>query len=303
MLNKTRFVGHYLYLLIGTSLLLIGSLTIPWAPGFPVTAKLIPVPGLYIARAPQDAIIEAILANKRKSLNAGQVVVRLRYLQNLSQDTGQTDDLKRLENRRSRLNAVLSRQEQLYKKYQMLADKKLISMVDFLHKQDEMRRLWDEKEELHSKITTLQLKMGGSLRIPFAGVPVQQLVEAGQIVKAKQPLIVLRPCLQSYALKVKLPLIYQKYVQLKQVIKLTYMQNEKIKMHPIQARVTGIYPTVINQEKLGSKDYYVLLRASVKDMPNLNLIEGIQNLPLEGYLMGPSRPIYQWIFDIMQGNK
>lgn len=165
-----------------------------------------------------------------------------------------------------------------------------------------MRRLLDEKAQLGSEIENLKFKMGISFKMPFQGQLDQSLVQVGQVVKAKQVLMVFRPPLQSYFLKVKIPLIYQKYITMKQLIKLNFIQNQKIQTYPISARVMAIYPHVITQEKPGPNHYFLLLRASIDKRSNLNGMEGINNVPLEGFLMGPRRPIYQWILDILQGN-
>lgn len=302
MLKQSRFANTYPYFL-GLSGLLFGSLfCFSWAPGFPVTAKMIAIPGLYIIRAPEDAVVEEIMVNKKDVLRPGQTVLGLRYLQALSQNTSQDEDLKRLESRLLRLNSVLLRQEHLYQQYQLLADKKLISVVELLQKKDEMRHLLDEKAQLGSEIENLKFKMGISFKMPFQGQLDQSLVQVGQVVKAKQVLMVFRPLIQSYVLKVKIPLVYQKYITMKQLIKLNFIQNQKIKTYPIIARVMAIYPRVITQEKTGLNHYFLLLRASVDKMSNLNSMKGINNLPLEGFLMGPRKPIYQWVLDIIQGN-
>ena len=302
MLKQSRFANTYPYFLGLSGLLFCSLFCFSWAPGFPVTAKMIAVPGLYIIRAPEDAVVEEIMVNKKDVLRPGQTVLGLRYLQTLSQNTSQDEDVKRLESRLLRLNSVLLRQEHLYQQYQLLADKKLISVVELLQKKDEMRRLLDEKAQLGSEIENLKFKMGISFKMPFQGQLDQSLVQVGQVVKAKQVLMVFRPLLQSYFLKVKIPLVYQKYITMKQLIKLNFIQNQKIKTYPISARVMAIYPRVITQEKRGPSHYFLLLRASIDKRSNLSGMEGINNVPLEGFLMGPRRPIYQWILDSIQGN-
>ncbi|NDH08095.1 MAG: efflux RND transporter periplasmic adaptor subunit [Gammaproteobacteria bacterium] len=299
MLKESRFVSRYCYILMACSVLFVGFLYIPWTPGFPVTAKLIAVPGLYVAKAPKDSVVEEILVNKKEGLLPKQPVIQLRYLQALSQNTNQDADLRRLEHRLSRLNSVISRQDYYYKKYQLLADKKLLSMVELLQKKDELRRLRDEKEEFDAQIANLKLKMRIRLQIPFAGVMAQQLVQVGQMVHAKQALMVFRPLAQAYILKVKIPLIYQKYVKMKQELKLNFIQDQRIKTYPISARVSALYPHITSKDELGREHYFLMFSASVRKLPQLNGLAGINNLPLEGYLMGPRRPIYQWILDVI----
>lgn len=301
MFRKSHFLSRYHYFLMASSCLFAGLLHISWAPGFPVTAKLISVPGLYVAKAPADAVVEEILVNKKEGLYAGQTVVRLRYLQGLSQNTSQDGDLERLKSRLLRLDNILSRQGYLYKQFQMLAGKKLVSMVELLQRKDELRRLRDEKEDVHAQISNLKLQLGINLKIPFAGIIEQQLVQVGQMVHAKQALMVFRPVSQSYEMKVKIPLIYQKYVKIKQELKLNFLQYQKIKTYPIIARVRAFYPRIISHDQLGIPHYFLMLSASVEKMPYLNNgLTSILNLPLEGYLMGPRRPIYQWILDAME---
>ena len=300
MLRASRFVGRYHYLLMASSLLLVGLLQLSWMPSFPVTAKLIPIPGLYVAKAPENSIVEAILINKKEPLKAKQNVICLRHLQALTQHTLQDADLKRLQHRLRRIDHFITRQAHVYKQYQLLANKKLLSTIELLQKKDELRHLLDEKAEVHAQIENLELSMHTKLQIPFPGSMEEQLVQEGQIVHAKQALMVFRPLKQSYVLKVKLPLIYQQYVHMQQTIKLHFIQHQRINTYPVTARVSAIYPRIISQDQAGIRHYFLMLHASVDKLPQRHQLTGIKNMPLEGYLIGPSKPIYQWIWDVFQ---
>jgi hypothetical protein len=270
---------------------------IPWAPGFPITANLVAVPGIFVMRAPQHAIVQSIEVNKASLIPLGKSLIHLVYLQQLTQNSGQNTVLKQLNAQLIRLNVILKRQERLCLRYQDLATKKLISVMELLQKKEELRRLFQEKETLISKIAALKLKMGVDLKMPYAGMLAQQLVTKGQLVKPKQPLLILKPKINHYELKVALPLAYYKYVRIHQILKLNFIQAQKIKRYPITARVTAIYPRVSQPNNT------ISLKAHIEHMPALNQLEDLSHIPLEGFLLGERQPLYLWVFQMIFGGE
>jgi biotin carboxyl carrier protein len=286
------FFKYMGFIFLGFVTVFVGILQLPWTPQYPVIAKVVYQPHLMIIRAPISGVIQKQFIAEKNKIQYGDSLLTLRPINSVFNQNYQIKKLNYLNHRLQQLNEEIAYQKSYLSKVESLLSKKVITEDEYHFKKNQYQKIILDRDELLENILELNHQRHQILQAPVDGTILQIFGKNGEMVRKSEKLAIIKPKHIQFLLKCHLPISYQNKVFLGQKLRLSRLSSSPIKDYLIQGQVKSISPYV--------KADQVKLTAS---MLNADSFEKylLSNQPLEGYLIGKTKPLWYWLWRMFKG--
>lgn len=280
--------------------LMLGFLTllnVPWSPKYPIVAKLRFHPDLITVLAPEKGIISQQRVQVGQPVYQGEKLMQIENMVSLISSNFYKKQRSQYVTHLEKLKIEIRYQKERIKKLKLLFDKKLIT-ESLLHKHDKnLIELQIEKENIQQKIDALNQHDLTWIQSPTTGRLLFSYNAPKDVVTKGKKLLVIQPQHIEYWVDIQVLPKYQKILFPKQKIKLSLPKMTQFSEYPIEAEVVDIAPMVhlnLKNPTAEQGQFYLLVHAKIINSQAYEKFL-LPNLPLQGYLMGETKPFWVWI--------
>lgn len=272
-------------------------LQVPWAPKYPIVARLKYHPDLITIAAPESGIIDELKVRVGDKVQQGQKLVKIDNMSNLISYRFFQQKRKSYLQQVQKLEIEKSYQVKRIQELKPLFAQKIIT-ESLMHRHlQKVNDLQIQIENIKQKLNQINHDRWVWIQAPIPGKLLFSYYANHDAVLKRKKLFVIQPSGIEYWVDIQVMPQYQKILYLKQKVKLALPRVNQFLDYPLEAQVKEIAPMVhLNDKKANEeqKQFYILVHAKIK---NSKMYERflLPNMPLNGYLIGENKPLFQWI--------
>ncbi len=266
----------------------------PWTPRYPITAKLIYQPKLFVMRAALSGVLKNPNIQAGSKVSQGQELFLFIPTKSLMNQKYEQLKLDQLEKKLQFYNQELSWQKTYLGRLHHLYQKKLIAAEEYQQKKARYVQYRFEKQTVLEKMNALKHQQIRQLQAPIAGTILKVFAQHGELIYKNQKLAIIEPQEVERKFLVQVPIDLQDKVFIGQTLRLAWNNQARVQSYPIVATVQEISPVL-------KKNTLVLLaQIQILDTKKQNLYS---KLPLNGYLMGPRQAFWKFLKNSLMGEQ
>lgn len=266
-----------------------------WAPKYPVVAKLENEPPEVIIKAPQAGFLRFLKSLTNDKIEQGQNLFRVdKYRQRLfSNFYRQKRQL--IENNLDKLQKEISYQRMRLNRLKLILERQAIT-EDYYHQQQAaLEQLLRDFKQNQTKLMDLKHEQSSMVQAPISGVLSHLYVNNQSMVAKDAKIMLIQPINMHWILRVQVPVSYKIFLQRDAKFNFCLPSESKIKRFDLKATFVEMTPNI----KQRKQQAYISVKAKVLNLGayQSHLIKG---MPLQGYLVGPSKPLLWWVWHFVR---
>jgi hypothetical protein len=283
------FIGFSTFLLIASALFFLY-----WSPKYPVLAKLESEPGPVIIKAPQSGFLKFYKSLSNEIISQGQDLMRIDKFRQRLFSNYYLQKRNMLENNLKKLQQEIDYQRMRLKRLQTVLKHQAIS-EDFYHQQlASLDLLLGEYKQNQSKLNELRHGQSALIQAPISGKLTHLYVKNHSMVTKDKQILVIQPFDMHWVVQVQVPVSYKLMLNKGAIFNFCLPSESKIKRYDLKAKFLEMNPKVKHHDNHS----YITVKAQLLNLGayQSHLISG---MPLQGYLVGQSKPLFRWLWYFM----
>lgn len=284
---------HYFFWICFLAIIFIFSalFIVHWAPKYPVLAKLENEPRQVLIKAPQSGFLRFKKRLSNEKLEQGQILFRVDKFRQRLFSNFYSQKRQVLENNLSKLQKEISYQRMRLKRLKPILVRQAIT-EDYYHQQlFALDQLVREYKQNQTKLLELRHEQSFLVQAPISGILKHLYVKNHSMVAKDEKIMLIQPVNMHWVVRVQVPVSYKSFMQPNAIFNFCLPSESKIKRFNLKAKFVEMSPRI----KQHQQQAFVSVKAQVLNLSayQTHLITG---MPLQGYLVGPSKPLIWWFW-------
>lgn len=278
--------------LIGGFLLLL--LCIPWAPKYPVQAYVDTIPSMVKIEAPVAGVLQGMELKIGRTVIQGQKICSISVLQGLLHHHDFEKMHVNLSKQLKFLKLDIEAQTRKLTKIKRLWQKRSVTFEQYQEAKAELRHRTIEYQKLLAEFWKHEYESMRHIHAPITGKIIQLVVQNQSMVKKNELLLWVEPEKFQWQLRLKIPVMYKKFVYPGAQLRLQLPDSNKIKRYSLKAKIIHFSGVIIHKKKSDWIEAY-----AVFEEPKLWNKQLMPHMSLPGYLLAPRHLLMIWLYKII----
>ncbi|HBB53767.1 MAG TPA: hypothetical protein DCZ80_07690 [Legionellales bacterium] len=266
----------------------------PWTPRYPISAKLIYQPKLFVMRASLSGVLKNPSIRAGSQVTQGDELFSFIPTKSLMNEKYEQLKLDQLEKKLQFYDKELSWQKAYLSRLHHLYQKKLIAAEEYQQKKSRYFQYGFEKYAVIEKINALKHQQMHRLQAPIAGTILKVFAQHGELIYKNQKLVIIEPQDVKRKFLIQVPIDLKDKVFIGQTLQLAWNNQARVQNYPIVATVQEISPV------LKKNSLVLLAKIQTFHAKKQNLYS---KLPLNGYLIGPRQAFWKFLKNSLMGEE
>ena len=276
---------------LGLFLLGFGLFILPWAPKYPVIAKVENDPKLVKIKSPQSGFVTVFKTNLNMPIVQGEPLFRVDKFRNRIYSQFYQQKRKHLEINLKKIRQEIRYQLQRLERLRPILQHQAIT-EDYYHQQlaalEQLKLQYKQQQE---HLTELQREQSVIVQAPISGYLHNMYVLNHNMVTKDEQLMMIAPKHMHWRVHIDAPIEYQSLLKKNTRFNFCLPSDSKFKRYLLQAKLMD------EPFKLKHSHQQTVIRVKARFLNTKRYKSHLINgLPLQGYLMGESRPLIWWLW-------